>query len=137
MKRNTLQRDAIRKALVNAGRPLSINEVFELAREDVAGLGIATVYRNLKALLAEGWIVHVDLPGQPPRWEVAHKNHHHHFLCGTCDRLLEIQDCPEGLMDLLPKGYTLDEHDLLLRGRCESCVKDANSTSNRKRTKGY
>jgi len=135
MKRNTLQRDAIRKALMNAGRPLSINEVFELAREDVAGLGIATVYRNLKALQTEGWIVQVDLPGQPPRWEAARKNHHHHFLCSTCDRLLEIQDCPEGLMDLLPEGYTLDEHDLLLRGRCDSCVKDSNPTPNRKRTK--
>ena len=135
MRRNTYQGTAIRNALLNAGRPLSVNEVFELAREDVVGLGIATVYRNLKALQAEGWIVQVDLPGQAPRWEVAYKNHHHHFLCSTCDRLLEIQDCPEGLMRLLPEGYTLDEHDILLRGQCDSCVRDVNSNSNRKHAK--
>jgi Fur family ferric uptake transcriptional regulator len=121
MLRDTNQRVAIRKALVNAARPLSINEIFESARNEVAGLGIATVYRNLKALQLEGWIVQVDLPGQSPRWELAPEGHHHHFLCRTCDKLFEIHDCPEGLNRLLPQGYTLEEHDILLRGQCKTC----------------
>ncbi|MCX5998823.1 MAG: transcriptional repressor [Chloroflexi bacterium] len=98
-----------------------MNEVLALARSEAASLGIATVYRNLKALQLEGWIAQVDVPGQPPRWEVAPKDHHHHFLCEMCDRLLEIQDCPEGLVRLLPEGYTLHEHDILLRGQCDAC----------------
>jgi len=36
----------------------------------VSGLGIATVYRNLKALQEEERIIQVDIPGQPPRWEM-------------------------------------------------------------------
>jgi Fur family ferric uptake transcriptional regulator len=136
MKRHTHQRDALRKALLNAGRPLSINEIFELAQKEVASLGIATVYRNLKALQAEGWVVQVDLPGQPSRWEVAPEGHHHHFLCRTCDRLLEIHDCPEGLTGLLPEGYTLEEHDILLRGQCDTCSGNTNSHARQKRVKG-
>ncbi|MDD5288931.1 MAG: transcriptional repressor [Dehalococcoidales bacterium] len=125
MVRDTQQRSAIRKVLIDAGRPLSVNEVLKLAQNEVAGLGIATVYRNLKALQQEGWIVQVDLPGQAPRWEKAQKNHHHHFLCRTCDKLLEIHDCPEGLKQLLPEGYTLEEHDILLRGLCDNCARKA------------
>ncbi|MCX6002966.1 MAG: transcriptional repressor [Chloroflexi bacterium] len=132
MKRGTHQRNAIRKALLNAGRPLSVNEVFALAQNEVAGLGIATVYRNLKALQLEELIVQVDLPGQPPRWEKAPERHHHHFLCRTCDKLSEIQDCPEGLRHLLPEGYTLEEHDILLRGQCDTCTRVTNSYANRK-----
>ncbi len=121
MVRNTKQRDAIRQALVKEGRPLSIAELLTLAHTRVSSLGIATVYRNLKALQAENEVVQVDLPGGPPRWEIVPVEHHHHFLCRTCNRLLEIHNCPSDLQRLLPRGYTLEEHDILLRGICGDC----------------
>jgi Fur family ferric uptake transcriptional regulator len=135
MKRDTQQRNAIRKALLNAGRPLSISEIFEFASNEVTGLGIATVYRNIKALQAEDWIVQVDLPWQPSRWEVSPQAHHHHFLCRTCDKLFEIHDCPENLVRLLPEGYTLEEHDILLRGQCNACTGNTGSAANKKHLK--
>jgi Fur family ferric uptake transcriptional regulator len=122
MTKITQQRDAIRQVLQEAGRPLSIQEVFAMAHLKVSGLGIATVYRNLKSLREQGWIVAVDLPGQPARWELAPESHHHHFLCNTCDKLFEINACPEDFQRLLPEGYTLEEHDLLLRGQCDRCL---------------
>ncbi len=121
MIRVTHQRNAIRQVLQKAGRPLSPQEIFDMAQRKVSGLGIATVYRNLKSLQEEGAIVAVELPGQPPRWEVSPESHHHHFLCNTCDKLYEINACPEGLKHLLPKGFTLEEHDILLRGQCKDC----------------
>jgi Fur family transcriptional regulator, ferric uptake regulator len=123
VKRDTQQRKSILKAIINARRPLSVNEVFELARRDVAALGIATVYRNIKSLQAEGQIVEVELPGQPPHWEIAPENHHHHFLCRNCEKIFEIKDCLGDFHRLLPAGYTLEEHDLLLRGICKTCNK--------------
>ncbi len=123
MVRATQQRRAIHNVLVRNARPLSVNEVFELAQSEVAGLGMATVYRNLKALQEEGQVVPVDLPGQPSRWEIAPEGHHHHFLCNTCDKMYEIRGCPQGIAELLPKGYTLAEHELLLRGQCDACAK--------------
>jgi Fur family ferric uptake transcriptional regulator len=122
MIRETQQREAIREALVDAGRPLSVDELFKLAQNKVAGLGIATVYRNLKALQLKGQIVQVALPGQPPRWEVAPLSHHHHFLCRTCNRLFEIHGCPDDIKQLLPKGYILEKHDILLHGQCDACA---------------
>ena len=121
MDRDTKQRQAIYKTMVNTGRPLAVNELFLLAKNEINSLGIATVYRNVKALQMEKRIIQVDLPGQPPRWELAPGNHHHHFLCRSCNKLFEVYDCPKDLKRLLPKGYTLEEHDILLRGQCNSC----------------
>lgn len=123
MIRETNQRYAIRKALANAGRPLSVDEIFSLARTEVSGLGIATVYRNVKALQSEKQIVRVDVPGEPPRWELLQKDHHHHFLCESCDKLFKVNGCLVNFAALLPKGYTLSEHEILLRGYCDSCSK--------------
>ncbi len=122
MRRDTQQRNAIRKALVNAGRPLSVNELLKLAHHEVARLGIATVYRNLRALQLQGQVEPVSLPGQSPRWEVVTATHHHHFLCRTCDRLFEVNGCLDSMRQLLPEGYTLEEHDILLRGQCDTCA---------------
>ena len=127
MVRATQQRKAIHRVLINCGRPLSVNEILEMAQNEVARLGIATVYRNLKALQEEGQVVQIDLPGQPPRWEITPEDHHHYFLCSACDRLFDIHGCPEGLTNLLPKGYTLAEHEILLRGQCNACSRKPNS----------
>ena len=132
MIRVTHQRNAIRQVLQNAGRPLSPHEIFDMAQRKVSGLGIATVYRNLKSLQEEGAIVAVELPGQPPRWEVSPESHHHHFLCNTCDKLYEINACPEDLQHLIPDGYVLEDHDILLRGQCNDCSGNSSSHVNQK-----
>lgn len=119
--RKTQQRAAIRGALEDAGRPLSPLEILASAQQAVPGLGIATVYRNVKSLLEEGWLKEVELPGAPSRYEVAGKHHHHHFHCRACDRVYEIDDCPGTLRDLVPRGFRLESHDLTLYGLCRLC----------------
>jgi Fur family ferric uptake transcriptional regulator len=121
MQRDTAQRRAIRKALDEAGRPLGALEVLERAQRDVPGLGLATVYRNIKALTEESAVAVVELPGQPPRFESAGKGHHHHFLCDACGKLYELGGCLGGLKELLPGGFRLSSHELLLHGRCRAC----------------
>jgi len=130
VRRDTQQRNTIRKVLADAGRPLSVDELFKLAQNEFAGLGIATVYRNLKTLQLQGQIAQVDLPGQPPRWEVSPEGHHHHFLCRKCDKMFEIHGCPEDIKQLLPEGYILEEHDILLRGQCATCAGRTNPSIN-------
>ncbi|BAZ97935.1 Zinc-specific metallo-regulatory protein [bioreactor metagenome] len=122
MRRDTQRREAIRNTILEAERPLTISEIFELTRRKIEGIGIATVYRSLKTLQEDGVIVPVNFSGQPVRWEGADKCHHHHFLCLSCNKLYEIPSCPEGLARILPEGFDLEDHDLLLRGRCNACA---------------
>lgn len=112
---------AIREALESTGRPMSPEEVLAAAQAQVNGLGIATVYRNLKSMVEEGWLVTVELPGQPARYERAGKDHHHHFHCQQCGRVFELDGCVDRLAELLPAGFEMNGHDLLLHGRCATC----------------
>jgi Fur family transcriptional regulator, ferric uptake regulator len=122
MERDTQQRRAIRTALSEADRPLSPQEVLDLARRDAPSLGTATVYRTLKALVEEGWLAVVEVPGETPRYELSGKGHHHHFHCRGCGRLYELEGCPEGLKLLTPNGFSLESHEVVLYGRCVHCA---------------
>ena len=121
MERQTKQRFAIRRVFEACPRPLSPQEVLDAAQEYEPKLGIATVYRTLKVLVEEGWLVHVELPGAPPRYEQAGKKHHHHFHCRECEKVFEIEGCPGDLRRMAPNGFKLERHELTLYGLCNKC----------------
>lgn len=122
MVRNTRQRAVIREVLEHADRPLGAQEVLTEAQRQMKGLGIATVYRTIKGLTEEGWLVPVELPGEPPRYELAGKGHHHHFHCRDCGKMFELEGCVENLKKLLPKGFKTTGHEVLLYGACAQCA---------------
>jgi Fur family ferric uptake transcriptional regulator len=120
--RQTRQQAAIREAFLGSDRPLSPQEVFDDANTRVAGIGLATVYRHLKALVEDGWLVAVELPGQPPRYELGGKRHHHHFHCRACGRLFDIPGCPGRIGATAPRGFEVEDHEITLYGRCPECA---------------
>lgn len=121
MDRKTDQREAICQVFLESDHPLGVQEVLERAQEYVPRLGIATVYRNLKVLVESKWLHVVDLPGEPGRYELADKKHHHHFSCTRCRRVFDIHACPSGMEALLPTGFTMQRHEIILYGRCADC----------------
>jgi Fur family ferric uptake transcriptional regulator len=121
MERNTRQRTAIREAIAQTPRPLLPQEVLEAAQSGAPGLSIATVYRNLRALVDEGELRSVVLPGENARYELARDGHHHHFQCLRCQRVFEVDACPGNIASLAPPGFTVEDHDLTLYGRCSEC----------------
>lgn len=123
--RKTNQKTAIRRVFEEDDRPLTPQEVLDAARAYVPGLGIATVYRSLKALQQEGYLTAVAIPEGPPRYEMAGKAHHHHFHCRTCGRVYEIHACSGDMKGLTPKGFTLEDHEIVLYGQCAGCAKAA------------
>ena len=122
MERSTRQRSAIRSVIEAATRPLTPQEVLDGARSEVAGLGIATVYRNLKLLVEEGSVQVVELPGDSPRYESKHLAHHHHFQCSACSRVFDVHGCPGDLSRFAPAGFHVESHELTLYGRCADCA---------------
>jgi Fur family ferric uptake transcriptional regulator len=121
--RDTSQRRAIRAALDRAGRPLSAGEILDAARKAVPGLGVATVYRAVRTLQADGALHQVNLPGDSPRYELSGKKHHHHFHCLVCSGVFEVHDCPGELEHLSPPGFVLERHEVILYGRCRACAR--------------
>ena len=135
MERQTRQKQAVLRSLVESGRSLAPVEILELARAEVPTLNLSTVYRQLRSLRDEAQVVRVDLPGQAARFEApcmhthargnAHHHHHHHFHCTACDRVFPIHGCPAGIDRLAPTGFHVEQHELTLRGRCADCAEAA------------
>jgi Fur family ferric uptake transcriptional regulator len=120
-KRNTKQKAAIRSAFEEADRPLSPDEVLKTSMEYHPAIGIATIYRNILSLVDEGWLVPVEIPGKPTRYELAGKEHHHHFHCNSCGRLFDLKGCIAESKPKLPRGFTATGHEFFLYGNCALC----------------
>lgn len=122
--RQTKQLQAVRNAFESAGRPLSIDELHQMASEDLDSLGLRTVYRVVRKLQDADEIAVVSVPGSSDRYELASvaSKHHHHFHCTSCDRFFDIHGCPGGLSKLVPEGFKLERHDLTLSGLCDACA---------------
>ena len=121
MQRDTAQRRAIQKVFSAQNRPLSPQEILEAAQSHVPRMGLATVYRTLKSLTEIEALRIVDVPGEPQRYELAGKGHHHHFSCRTCGRMFEMDGCPGDLERLVPRGFIMEDHEVFIYGRCRDC----------------
>jgi Fur family ferric uptake transcriptional regulator len=119
--RKTRQLHAIHRTLNATERPMSIDEIHRAAQAHEEGLGIATVYRTVKTLMADGIVVAINLPGEAPRFEIAGKGHHHHFQCNACGRVFETKACLGDLRRLVPRRFRLTGHEIVLYGRCADC----------------
>nr|WP_242615611.1 transcriptional repressor [Sphaerotilus mobilis] len=120
--RSTRQRGAVQASLLAAGRPLTAPELLAAGQTTVPGLGIATVYRHLKALQADARVRTLELPGQPVRYEWVVQAHLHHFHCHRCDRVFPLDGCPGHIEQIAPAGFVVERHELTLHGLCGECA---------------
>ena len=120
--RLTRQRRILLDLIDESGRHLDVERLYELALQRDPKLNRVTVYRTIKRLLDDGTIVQVELPGEAPRYEVAGKGHHHHFRCSGCKKVYDLQGCPGAFKQILPKGFSLEGHEVYLFGRCTECA---------------
>ena len=110
------------ETLQRADRPLSVEELLAAASRRVEGLGVATVYRAVAAMLESGVIAAVEIPGEPARYERADKAHHHHFQCEGCARVFDLKGCVENVRKLAPPKFRVREHAVTLYGLCAACA---------------
>lgn len=125
MDRSTKQKRAIEAVFDTQANPLTPLEIHALALKAVPSLGLATVYRSLKSLTADGRVVAVEIPGEAPRYERADKGHHHHFLCRVCNGVFELQKCLDGVKKMAPRSFRVDDHEIILYGACAKCSADS------------
>lgn len=119
--RNTRQRDAVARVIHQSDRPLTASEVLELGRHEIVGLGIATVYRTLANMAAEGTIETVQIPNDPPRYERRIDREHHYFCCRECGRAFWVFGSTPEIDRMTPRNFTVNGHAIYLYGRCVEC----------------
>ncbi|MDS9468326.1 Fur family transcriptional regulator [Paracoccus sp. MBLB3053] len=78
--RITRQRAALLRVLAAAEDHPDANQLHTRATEAGAGVSLATVYRTLTALEAQGVIVKLEFEGESARFEPADGLHHDHMI---------------------------------------------------------
>lgn len=126
MSYSTRQRAVILGILRQADRPLTAQDIRERASRDSAGIGLATVYRALKAFMVRGEIAQVEIPGVSPCYEPTDRGHHHHFICQHCRQVFDLPGCVHDLDGLAPRDFRVERHEIVLYGLCAAC--DQNGT---------
>lgn len=106
---------------------LPVPEIHDRVRTVRPGAGIASVYRALETLHELGLVHRLELGGGSAHYEPAAPtgDHHHHLVCGECGKVEAFSDDRlESVIDNVSQSaaFRIEEHDVVLRGRCERCA---------------
>jgi Fur family ferric uptake transcriptional regulator len=100
-------------------------EVDAVVRAEIGAVSLQAVYDALGALTHKGIIRRIQPAGSPARYEDRVGDNHHHLICRTCSRMVDV-DCAVGETPCLTageeSGYEIDEAEVIYWGRCPDCI---------------
>jgi Fe2+ or Zn2+ uptake regulation protein len=113
---------------VEAGRHLSAQEVYGLARAIRPRLGFATVHRALARLCEIGYVSKLDIPGAASAVYERAAESHAHFRCLACGTIRDVEfTVPRELLAALADRHRwqIAAESTTFSGRCENCAATA------------
>jgi Fur family ferric uptake transcriptional regulator len=120
----TAQRLAVLGAV--SDRPHSTAaEIGAIVRAQIGAVSSQAVYYAVGMLAEKGIIRRIQPAGSAARYENRTGDNHHHLVCRTCGRMVDV-DCAVGETPCLTaaddSGYQVDEAEVVYWGRCPDCV---------------
>ena len=119
----TKARLAILDIIMKSESSISADQIFNSCIHLGEDINLSTVYRTLDLFEEKSLIEKFDL-GEGRYTYCIKKNSHMHVLrCSICDKEIEVP-CPMHQVEEMVKnktGFTLTEHQLVLKGYCEEC----------------
>ena len=137
LRRHGMQVTAQRLAVLRtvSDRPHSTaDDIYNVVRGEIGAISRQAVYDALAALTDKGLLRRIQPAGSPARYEDRVGDNHHHLICRTCNRMVDV-DCAIGDTPCLTAsddlGYTVDEAEVTYWGRCPECVAAAEQETSR------
>jgi Fur family ferric uptake transcriptional regulator len=128
LRRHGLQVTAQRLAVLRAvgRRPHSTaDDIDKIVRDEIGAISRQAVYDALGILTDKGLVRRIQPAGSPARYEDRVGDNHHHLICRTCGRMVDV-DCAVGYTPCLTAAddaaYQIDEAEVIYWGRCPECV---------------
>lgn len=120
----TPQRLAVLRAV--SERPHSTtDDIYIAVRAEIGAISRQAVYDALAALTDKGVFRRIQPAGSAARYETRVGDNHHHLICRTCNRMVDV-DCAVGDTPCLTaaddSGYEIDEAEVTYWGRCPDCL---------------
>jgi Fur family ferric uptake transcriptional regulator len=125
-RRPTRQRLALAEALAGADEFRSAQEIHAGLTAAGEPVGLATVYRNLQAMAADGEVDVIRTPdGEAVYRACATDTHHHHVVCRSCGLTVEVTgDVVERWAEAVAAehGFSQVRHTVEIDGLCAECA---------------
>jgi Fur family ferric uptake transcriptional regulator len=128
LRRHGLQVTAQRLAVLRAASDRShgtADDIYTVVRAEIGAISRQAVYDALAALTDKDLLRRIQPAGSPARYEGRVGDNHHHLICRTCNRMVDV-DCAVGdtpcLTAIDDSGYEIDEAEVVYWGRCPDCV---------------
>ncbi|MCX8043792.1 MAG: transcriptional repressor [Desulfobacterota bacterium] len=124
--RMTHQREIILQKLRSVTTHPTADEMYEMVRQHLPHISIATVYRNLEWLANNGYAQKIEVGGRQKRFDGTTQPHYH-VRCLTCGRVddvhIPVAPIAEGLKSRAEEytGYVITGHSIEFTGYCSSC----------------
>lgn len=122
--RLTSPRRALAGLIASRSGHFTAEELLADAKRGRRGLGRATIFRSLEVLAELGAVERLDLPSGGHAFVACESAHHHHVVCSSCGRSMEVSDHGlDGMAGAIERetGYRVDTHRLELFGVCPAC----------------
>jgi Fur family ferric uptake transcriptional regulator len=120
----TAQRLAVLRAVAEHPHAAA-DDVHAAVTAELGAISKQAVYDALGALTEKGLLRRIQPAGSPARYEARAGDNHHHLICRTCGRTVDV-DCAVGDTPCLTaaddSGYEIDEAEVIYWGRCPECV---------------
>ena len=101
------------------------DDIYSVVRAEIGAISRQAVYDALAALIDKGLLRRIQPAGSPARYEDRVGDNHHHLICRSCNRMVDV-DCAVGYTPCLTaaddSGYEIDEAEVIYWGRCRDCV---------------
>ena len=101
------------------------DDIAQLVRAEIGVISRQAVYDALAVLADKGLVRRIQPAGSPARYEDRTGDNHHHLICRTCGRMVDV-DCAVGAAPCLTPsddaGYEVDEAEVVYWGHCPSCL---------------
>lgn len=123
--RNTKQREDILETFLQAGKHITVEELYNTLKKTNPEIGYATVHRNLKLMCECGLADETKIGSEKARFEQKYGHEHHdHLICLRCGRFIEVNEPKiERLQDKLARenDFVSIRHKLEIYGLCKKC----------------
>lgn len=122
------QREAIKAYLMGNHTHPTADEVYAAIRKEFPNISLGTVYRNLNQLAENGEIRKMSYVSGPDHFDYD-TTQHYHFICRECGRVYDMPpEAVEKIGHCIGENApgTVDSHDLVFYGTCNSCLEKRN-----------
>jgi|GEM_PF-587206 len=106
-------------------------------RQSHPRVSLATVYRTLRTLVAEGILCELPFGTSESRFGLTTEQRHYHFICDACHKIFDLATKPRTSLERVVQmdtGHEVTRHTMEFYGRCLKCRKKTHPAPRKRRS---